>query len=155
MVSSENNLSDVVTAEGEATSQSSAGFFSRVTKGKDKKEVEVKSSEVSSEDVITAEGSTHVQHIEGTDASAVKEDGENRVDLSTTDETVATADKVERKPSLLKRLGDAVRPAKAVEDAAPAEETLTEEAEAPAAAPEAATEVAVENTKVAEVEAAA
>lgn len=159
VVSSENNLSDVVTAEGEATSQSAAGFFSRVTKGKDKKEVEVKSSEISTDDVITAEGSTHVEHIEGTDASAIKEDGENRVDLSTTDETVATADKVERKPSLLKRLGDAVRPAKAAEEAAPAEETVPEENEEPAAAkeaaPEVATEATVEDTKVVEVEAAA
>lgn len=114
VVSSEKNVSDVVTSEGEVTSQSTGGFFSRVTKGKDKHEVEVKSGEVATEDVITAEGSTHVEHIEGTDASVAKgEDGEQRVDLSTTDETIAIADKtetkVERKPSLLKRLSGAVR----------------------------------------------
>lgn len=114
VVSSEKNVSDVVTSEGEVTSQSTGGFFSRVTKGKDKNEVEVKSGEVASQDVITAEGATHVQHIEGTDASVAKgEDGEQHVDLSTTDETVAIEDKtetkVERKPSLLKRLSGAVR----------------------------------------------
>ncbi|KAK3816363.1 MAG: hypothetical protein J3Q66DRAFT_342316 [Benniella sp.] len=114
VVSSEKNVSDVVTSDGEVTSQSTGGFFSRVTKSKDKNEVEVKSAEVATEDVVTAEGSTHVQHVEGTDASVAKgEDGEQRVDLSTTDETIAIADKaeakVERKPSLLKRLGGAVR----------------------------------------------
>lgn len=103
VVSSEKTLSDVVTAEGEVTSQSSGGFFSRVTKGKDKNEVEVKSGEVSSEDVITADKVTHEQHIEGTDASIAVSDGEQRVDLSTTDETLSTEDKIDRKPSLLKR----------------------------------------------------
>ncbi|KAF9924366.1 hypothetical protein BGZ65_008375 [Modicella reniformis] len=117
VVSSEKTVSDVVTSEGEVTSQSSGGFFSRVTNSAEKNEVEVKSVEVSTEDVINAEGSTHVEHVEGTDASVSKEaDGEQRVDLSTTDETIATADKldkiepkVERKPSLLKRLSGAVR----------------------------------------------
>ncbi|KAG0048481.1 hypothetical protein BGZ83_006568 [Gryganskiella cystojenkinii] len=148
VVSSENNLSDVVTSEGEATSQSSAGFFSRLSKGKDKNEVEVKSSEVATEDVVTAEGSTHVEHVEGTDANVIKSEGENVVDLSTTDETIATADKVvERKPSLLKRLGDAVRPSKAAEDAAPAAAAGATVAEEPTAE----TEAAVEDTKVADV----
>lgn len=138
MVSSENNFSDVVTAEGEATSQSSEGFFSRVTKGKDKNEVEVKSSEIATEDVSTAEGTSHTEHVAGTDANAVTEGGESRVDLSTTDETVATTDKVERKPSLLKRISGAVRATKApaVEDA---KTTVVEE-----------TETVVEETKVAE-----
>ncbi|KAG0088970.1 hypothetical protein BGZ93_010093 [Podila epicladia] len=103
VVSSENNFSDVVTAEGEATSQSSEGFFSRVTKGKDKNEVEVKSSEIATEDVTTAEGTSHTEHVAGTDANAV-----------------------ERKPSLLKRISGAVRAtrAPAVEDA---KETVIEE----------------------------
>ncbi|KAF9308947.1 hypothetical protein BG003_010379 [Podila horticola] len=138
VVSSENNFSDVVTAEGEATSQSSEGFFSRVTKGKDKNEVEVKSSEIATEDVSTAEGTSHTEHVAGTDANAVTEGGESRVDLSTTDETVATTDKVERKPSLLKRISGAVRATKApaVEDA---KTTVVEE-----------TETVVEETKVAE-----
>ncbi|KAG0229962.1 hypothetical protein B0O80DRAFT_490583 [Mortierella sp. GBAus27b] len=126
VVSSEKNVSDVVTSEGEVTATSTGGFFSRVTNGAEKHEVEVKSGEVKTEDVVTAEGSTHVQHVEGTDASVVKgEDGEQKVDLETTDETVAIEDKgdktetdriedkieakVERKPSLLKRLSGAVR----------------------------------------------
>ncbi|KAF9951566.1 hypothetical protein BGZ72_006946 [Mortierella alpina] len=161
VVSSEKNVSDVVTAEGEVTSQSSGGFFSRVTKGQDKNEVEVKSAEVASEDVVTAEGSTHVQHIEGTDASVANEDGEQRVDLSTTDETVATADKVDgnelkvdRKPSLLKRLSGAVRatmtpaPLAAAAEEVQVEKTVVEETETTA---EAATETVVEETKVTEV----
>ncbi|KAF9209800.1 hypothetical protein BGZ49_000987 [Haplosporangium sp. Z 27] len=171
VVSSEKTVSDVVTSEGEVTSQSSGGFFSRVTKGKDKNEVEVKSSEIASEDVINAEGSTHVEHIEGTDASVANEDGEQRVDLSTTDETIATADKakdsiedkveevivtdevekIERKPSLLKRLSSAVRPnktpASAAEAATQVEETVVEETSAE-------TEEVVEETKVTEVQAA-
>ncbi|KAG0083143.1 hypothetical protein BGZ92_011053 [Podila epicladia] len=140
VVSSENNFSDVVTAEGEATSQSSEGFFSRVTKGKDKNEVEVKSSEIATEDVTTAEGTSHTEHVAGTDANAVTEGDESRVDLSTTDETIATTDKVERKPSLLKRISGAVRAtrAPAVEDA---KETVIEET---------TTETVVEETKVAE-----
>ncbi|KAF9906886.1 hypothetical protein BX616_000584 [Lobosporangium transversale] len=157
VVSSEKNLSEVVTAEGAVTSQSSGGFFSRVTKSKDKNEVEVKSGEVSTEDVINAEGSTHVEHVEGTDASVAKNaDGEQKVDLSTTDETITTADKtekIERKPSLLKRLSGAVRAtittAAGAEEsvAAPTEKTVEEETEAEA---EAAQEEAVEETKVAE-----
>ncbi|KAG0025922.1 hypothetical protein BGZ81_006736 [Podila clonocystis] len=140
VVSSENNFSDVVTAEGEATSQSSEGFFSRVTKGKDKNEVEVKSSEIATEDVSTAEGTSHTEHVAGTDANAVTEGDESRVDLSTTDETIATTDKVERKPSLLKRISGAVRAtrAPAVEDA---KTTVVEET---------TTETVVEETKVAE-----
>ncbi|KAF9301321.1 hypothetical protein BGZ74_006858 [Mortierella antarctica] len=140
VVSSENNFSDVVTAEGEATSQSSEGFFSRVTKGKDKNEVEVKSSEIATEDVSTAEGTSHTEHVAGTDANAVTEGDESRVDLSTTDETIATTDKVERKPSLLKRISGAVRAtrAPAVEDA---KTTVIEET---------TTETVVEETKVAE-----
>ncbi|KAG0030830.1 hypothetical protein BGZ82_007273 [Podila clonocystis] len=140
VVSSENNFSDVVTAEGEATSQSSEGFFSRVTKGKDKNEVEVKSSEIATEDVSTAEGTSHTEHVAGTDANAVTEGDESHVDLSTTDETVATTDKAERKPSLLKRISGAVRAtrAPAVEDA---KTTVIEET---------TTETVVEETKVAE-----
>lgn len=130
MESSENNFSDVVTAEGEATSQSSEGFFSRVTKGQDKNEVEVKSSEIATEDVSTAEGTSHIEHVAGTDANVANEGGESRVDLSTTDETIATTDKVDRKPSLLKRISGAVRAtrAPAVEDAktTAVEETTTE-----------------------------
>ncbi|KAG0340285.1 hypothetical protein BG004_006477 [Podila humilis] len=144
VVSSENNFSDVVTAEGEATSQSSEGFFSRVTKGKDKNEVEVKSSEISSEDVITAEGHAHTEHVAGTDASATKEGEESHVDLSTTDETIATTDKnVERKPSLLKRISGAVRATKAPAAVEDATVTVVEET---------TTETVVEETKVAETE---
>ncbi|KAG0325520.1 hypothetical protein BGZ99_000574 [Dissophora globulifera] len=131
VVSSEKSLSDVVSADGEVTSQSTGGFFSRVTKGKDKNEVEVKSGEVTTEDVVSAEGSTHKEHIEGTDASVANENGEQHVDLSTKDETIATSDKIERKPSLLSRLSGAVRPKKeaaASEDAPAAkEETVVEE----------------------------
>ncbi|KAG9062726.1 hypothetical protein KI688_005032 [Linnemannia hyalina] len=150
VISSEKTLSDVVTAEGEVTSQSSGGFFSRVTKGKDKNEVEVKSGEVSSEDVITAENITHEQHIEGTDASIAISDGEQRVDLSTTDETLSTEEKIERKPSLLKRLSGVVRATLAATEEVKVEETVTEEeviAEETTTTTE--TEVAVEETKVA------
>ncbi|KAF9380842.1 hypothetical protein CPC16_010128 [Podila verticillata] len=140
VVSSENNFSDVVTAEGEATSQSSEGFFSRVTKGQDKNEVEVKSSEIATEDVSTAEGTSHTEHVAGTDANVANEGGESRVDLSTTDETIATTDKVDRKPSLLKRISGAVRATRApvVEDA---KTTVVEET---------TTETVVEETKVLE-----
>ncbi|KAF9166708.1 hypothetical protein BGX21_004425 [Mortierella sp. AD011] len=150
VVSSEKTVSDVVTADGEVTSESTGGFFSRVTKGKDKNEVEVKSGEVTTEDVINTEGSTHVEHIEGTDASVANEGGEQRVDLSTTDETIATADtaeKIERKPSLLKRLSGAVRKATtpaAIEATTQVEETVEEETVAE-------TEEVVEETKVTEV----
>ncbi|KAF9140864.1 hypothetical protein BGX30_005850 [Mortierella sp. GBA39] len=159
VVSSEKTLSDVVTAEGEVTSQSSGGFFSRVTKGKDKNEVEVKSGEVSSEDVITADNITHEQHIEGTDANIAISDGEQRVDLSTTDETLSTEEKIERKPSLLKRLSGVVRATLAATEEVKVEETVSEEevvAEETTTTTE--TEAAVEETKVAvavEVEVAA
>ncbi|KAF8939575.1 hypothetical protein BGZ47_008118 [Haplosporangium gracile] len=155
VVSSEKTLSDVVTAEGEVTSQSSGGFFSRVTKGKDKNEVEVKSGEVSSEDVITAENVTHEQHIEGTDANIAISDGEQRVDLSTTDETLSTEDKIDRKPSLLKRLSGVVRATLAATEEVKVEETVSEEtiSEESVIAEETTTtmetEVAVEETKVA------
>ncbi|KAF9544993.1 hypothetical protein EC957_011490 [Mortierella hygrophila] len=150
VVSSEKTLSDVVTAEGEVTSQSSGGFFSRVTKGNDKNEVEVKSGEVSSEDVITAENVTHEQHIEGTEANIAISDGEQRVDLSTTDETLSTEEKIERKPSLLKRLSGVVRATLAATEDVKVEETVAEEeviAEETTTTTE--TEVAVEETKVA------
>ncbi|KAF9112189.1 hypothetical protein BGX27_003822 [Mortierella sp. AM989] len=154
VISSEKTLSDVVTSDGEVTSQSAGGFFSRVTKGKDKNEVEVKSGEVTTDDVITAEGSTHVEHIEGTDASVANGDGEQRVDLSTTDETIAIADKtekIERKPSLLKRLSGAVRASK---PATPAAGEATIQIEATVAEETATeTEEVVEETKVTEVKA--
>ncbi|KAF9134970.1 hypothetical protein BGW39_005267 [Mortierella sp. 14UC] len=162
VVSSEKTLSDVVTAEGEVTSQSSGGFISRVTKGKDKNEVEVKSGEVSTEDVITADKVTHEQHIEGTDASISNTDGEQRVDLSTTDETLSTEEKIERKPSLLKRLSGVVRATLAATEEVKVEETVDEEtvgeetvgeeavaAEETTTTTEAETETAVEETKVA------
>ncbi|KAF8940194.1 hypothetical protein BGZ58_007437 [Dissophora ornata] len=160
VVSSEKNLSDVVTAEGEVTSQSAGGFFSRVTKGKDKNEVEVKSGEVATEDVITAEGSTHVEHIEGTDASVANEDGEQRVDLSTTDETVATADKLGRKPSLLQRLSGAVRPYGSKKETVTVEEDVKEtvveetttETEAAVVTEEIVKETEVKETEVQETE---
>ncbi|KAG0284468.1 hypothetical protein BGZ96_011154 [Linnemannia gamsii] len=149
VVSSEKTLSDVVTAEGEVTSQSSGGFFSRVTKGKDKNEVEVKSGEVSSEDVITADKVTHEQHIEGTDASIANSDGEQRVDLSTTDETLSTEDKIERQPSLLKRLSGVVRATLAATEEVKVVETVSEEViEADETTTTTDTEVAVEETKV-------
>ncbi|KAF9907007.1 hypothetical protein EC991_011402 [Linnemannia zychae] len=150
VVSSEKTVSDVVTAEGEVTSQSSGGFFSRVTKGKDKNEVEVKSGEVSTEDVITADKVTHEQRIEGLDASVANTDGDLRVDLSTTDETLSTEDKIERKPSLLKRLSGVVRATLAATEEVKVEETVSEEvvtAEETTTATE--TETAVEETKVA------
>ncbi|KAG0263850.1 hypothetical protein BG011_007938 [Mortierella polycephala] len=159
VVSSEKTVSDVVTAEGAASSQSNAGFFSRVTTGQDKKEVEVKSAEISSEDIVTAEGSTHVEHIEGTNASVEEVEGDMRVDLSTTDETVATADKneltiqdkVDRKPSLLKRLSGAVRatitPSAAATEAVQVETTVVEETETKAET----AETADKETKVVEV----
>ncbi|KAK3841223.1 MAG: hypothetical protein J3R72DRAFT_157120 [Linnemannia gamsii] len=152
VVSSEKTLSDVVTAEGEVTSQSSAGFFSRVTKGKDKNEVEVKSGEVSSEDVITADKVTHEQHIEGTDASIANTDGEQRVDLSTTDETLSTEDKIERKPSLLKRLSGVVRATLIATEEVKVEETVIEEVvadEETTTNVQVETEAVVEETKVA------
>ncbi|KAF9327118.1 hypothetical protein BGZ91_001620 [Linnemannia elongata] len=154
VISSEKTLSDVVTAEGEVTSQSSGGFFSKVTKGKDKNEVEVKSGEVSSEDVITAEKVTHEQHIEGTDASIAIADGEQRVDLSTTDETLSTEDKIERKPSLLKRLSGVVRATLAATEEVKVEETVEETIDEEAVTAEETTtttetEAAVEETKVA------
>ncbi|KAG0215880.1 hypothetical protein BGX33_000739 [Mortierella sp. NVP41] len=152
VVSSEKTLSDVVTAEGEVTSQSSGGFFSRVTKGENKNEVEVKSGEVSSEDVITADKVTHEQHIEGTDASIANTDGEQRVDLSTTDETLSTEDKIERKPSLLKRLSGVVRATLAATEEVKVEETVSEEEtvgeEVTTTETETETEAAVEETKV-------
>ncbi|KAG0272649.1 hypothetical protein BGZ95_011563 [Linnemannia exigua] len=152
VVSSEKTLSDVDTAEGEVTSQSSGGFFSRVTKGKDTNEVEVKSGEVSTEDVITADKVTHEQHIEGTDASVANTDGEQRVDLSTTDETLSTEDKIERKPSLLKRLSGVVRATLAATEEVKVEETVAEEvvaAEESTTTVEVETEAVVEETKVA------
>ncbi|KAF9930545.1 hypothetical protein FBU30_000334 [Linnemannia zychae] len=150
VVSSEKTLSDVVTAEGEVTQQSSGGFFSRVTKGKDKNEVEVKSGEVKTEDVITAEKVTHEQHIEGTDASVANSDGEQRVDLSTTDETLSTEDKIERKPSLLKRLSGVVRATLAATEEVKVEETVSEEVVADEETTTTTeTEAAVEETKVA------
>ncbi|KAF9196639.1 hypothetical protein BGZ50_008584 [Haplosporangium sp. Z 11] len=158
VVTSEKTVSDVVTADGATSSQSDAGFFSRVTTGQDKKEVEVKSAEISSEDVVTAEGSTHVERIEGTNASVEEVEGDMRVDLSTTDETVATADKneltiqdkVDRKPSLLKRLSGAVRATitpPAAAEAAQVEATVVEETETKTET----TETVVKETKVTEV----
>ncbi|KAF9426768.1 hypothetical protein BGZ94_006045 [Podila epigama] len=150
VVSSENNFSNVVTAEGVASSQSAEGFFSRVTKGQDKNEVEVKSSEISSEDVATAEGTSHNARVAGIDASVANEGGESRVDLSTTDESIATTDKVERKPSLLKRISGAVRAA----IPAPVEEAKDETAVAPIAEETAKDETAAaeETTKTTVVE---
>ncbi|KAF9436585.1 hypothetical protein BGZ76_003537 [Entomortierella beljakovae] len=159
VVSSEKSASEVVTSEGIAATSTIGGFFSRVTKGQDKNEVEVKSGEVTTEDVINAEGTTHMEHIEGTDASVAKEDGEQNVDLSTTDETITTVDKtekIERKPSLLKRLSGAVRankPAPAGEVTTQVEETVVEESTAEETITEETTtktEVVVEETKVTE-----
>ncbi|KAF9580005.1 hypothetical protein BGW38_003515 [Lunasporangiospora selenospora] len=156
VISTEKSVSDVVTAEGEATSQSNAGFFSRVTSGKDTKEVEVKSSALSTEDVITAEGSTHVAHVEGTDASVENTGGDTRVDLGAVRATITP-------PAAASTLPAAAEESATAEGAADATaESKTEEA-APAAAPvivvketiieETSTEaeIAVKETKVTEV----
>ncbi|KAF9972329.1 hypothetical protein BGZ73_004566 [Actinomortierella ambigua] len=153
VVSSENRVADVVTETGVAHTQASAGFFSKLTQAGDKKEVEVKSAEVASEDLQTTDGeASHVQRIQGTDANAK----EGEVNLSTVDETVESSDKpekvVQRKPSVLKRLGDAVGLTKAVEAPKAEGEAKTEEAPAktdtPAVAEE--TEEKVKETAVAE-----
>ncbi|KAG0237865.1 hypothetical protein BGW41_008291 [Actinomortierella wolfii] len=118
VVSSENHVANVVTETGVAHTESNAGFFSKLTQDGDKKEVEVKSAEVASENLQTKDGeASFVQRIQGTDADAK----EGEVNLSTVDNTIESSDKPEkekvvvRKPSVLKRLGDAVGLTKALE----------------------------------------
>ncbi|KAF9166011.1 hypothetical protein DFQ26_008857 [Actinomortierella ambigua] len=135
VVATENRVADVVTETGVAHTQASAGFFSKLTQTGEKKEVEVKSAEIASEDLQTTDGeASHIQRIQGTDANAK----EGEVNLSTVDETVESSDKpekvVQRKPSVLKRLGDAVGLTKAVEAPKTEGEASTKVEEAPAKA---------------------